>query len=97
MCVACAQGRAMYPWERPAEQQPQAWRQSRLAELVMPCLARDASQRPSALDLLARLSQYGSSRLHSNMLRQAHFTSSYFVNARCSTSRAATHIYIVAL
>ena len=84
MCYACTVGDALYPWERDVRQQPEAWQQSRLAELVMPCLARSAAQRPSALDMLAALSRYSSSALHQNILRQAAFTRTYFVNARCA-------------
>jgi serine/threonine protein kinase len=55
----CAHGRKLYPWELPAAEQPRAWRQSRLRSLVLPCLARDAAQRPASGELLAQVRRLG--------------------------------------
>lgn len=51
-----AQGKQQYPWEAPPEQQPPAWRETRLAALLLPCLARDPSRRPGAAAVLAAVS-----------------------------------------
>ena len=53
----CARGTAQYPWELPAEQQPAAWRSSRLRPLVLPCLARNPQRRPRASAVLSAVSQ----------------------------------------
>ena len=55
----CADGRAAYPWELPTEQQPVAWRKSKLRSLVAPCLARSADARPHASDVLAAAHRFG--------------------------------------
>ena len=60
-CFDCAFGRQKYPWELPSAEQPRAWRHSRLRALLLPCLARDAAQRPSASRLLERLQRMGQS------------------------------------
>ena len=55
----CAAGASQYPWERPPEEQPDAWRRSRLRALVAPCLARSPAARPTAASLLAEVSRLG--------------------------------------
>jgi eukaryotic-like serine/threonine-protein kinase len=55
----CAYGRAPYPWERPVQEQPTAWRRSRVRALVLPCLARDPARRPTAPQLIAELGRNG--------------------------------------
>ena len=59
-----AHGSAAYPWEQPLEQQPLAWRQSRLQPVVAPCLARDPAQRPSAADVHTAAAQLGQLTAH---------------------------------
>ena len=55
----CALGAAQYPWECPEEAQPPAWRQSRLRAVLLPCLSRDTTARPSAAALLERVTCLG--------------------------------------
>jgi serine/threonine protein kinase len=55
----CASGRAPYPWELPADEQPPAWRRSRLRGLLSPCLAREPAGRPSAATLLESVARMG--------------------------------------
>ena len=57
--MACALGSQPYPWELPVDQQPKAWRNSRLARLVAPALARDAAARPSAAEIYQAVSRVG--------------------------------------
>ena len=52
----CASGDLPYPWERPLSAQPAAWRRARLRPLIMPCLAREPSERPPSSELLAAVS-----------------------------------------
>lgn len=59
--TACANGSMQYPWERPAEEQPQAWRESKVRRLVARCLHRDAARRITAEQLCADLSRMGMS------------------------------------
>lgn len=55
----CAAGAALYPWERPMEAQPAAWRRSKLRRLVAPLLAREARARPPASELLQAFGRMG--------------------------------------
>ena len=56
---ACAEGSQMYPWECSPDTQPRMWRQSRLRNIVEPCLARNPAKRPTAAALLAAVGQLG--------------------------------------
>lgn len=58
-CFACAAGDKLYPWELPLDEQPAAWRHSRLQAGVLRCLQRDASLRPSAQELKRDLRRLG--------------------------------------
>ena len=60
---ACARGDECYAWERPLGEQPPAWRNSRLREVVLLCLARDAAARPSAEELKTNIWRMGSRTL----------------------------------
>lgn len=55
--LACAKGEQSYPWHGESAAQPAPWRGSRLAELLLPCLRRDASRRPSATAVKGAVSQ----------------------------------------
>ena len=55
----CASGAAQYPWERPLDAQPSAWRRSKLRALITPFLSRDPDARPSAATLLDALGRMG--------------------------------------
>ena len=58
-CFACALGDKLYPWELPLDEQPAAWRHSRLQAGVVRCLQRDAAQRPTAAELKRDLRRLG--------------------------------------
>lgn len=59
----CAHDKQRYPWEQPLEEQPLAWRRSRLRAALLPCLSRDAAERPSAAALLESLVRLGHATL----------------------------------
>ena len=59
----CAYDHQKYPWEQSLEAQPLAWRQSRLRGALLPCLARDAAQRPTAAALLDSIVRLGHATL----------------------------------
>ena len=56
---ACANGSTPFPWELPWEQQPPAWRASRLRALILPCLAQEPERRPTAEAVLAAVGRMG--------------------------------------
>lgn len=60
---ACARGEEAYAWERPMDEQPPAWRNSRLRDAVLSCLARDPAERPSAEELKTSIWRMGSRTL----------------------------------
>ena len=53
----CAAGERAYPWE--GDGAPIKWRRSRLRPLASQCLAREASARPSAADVVAAIARMG--------------------------------------
>jgi hypothetical protein len=57
----CAHGRPpfAYPWEGSSSGLPMAWKRSRLRSQLLPCLARDPAQRPTAAAVLARVMGLG--------------------------------------
>ena len=55
----CASGRKSYPWELAPELQPPVWRQSRLRNLLLPCLAREPARRPTAAQFVAAAARMG--------------------------------------
>jgi serine/threonine protein kinase len=76
----CALGRSRFPWEAPESEQPLTWQQSRLRGLLMPCLARDPTRRPTDASLLVCIQRFGNataveqadSRASSGALQQRH-------------------------
>ena len=58
--LLAAQGAASYPWEGDAAKLPPALATSRICSLVLACLERDASKRPTAVDVLRIIEALGS-------------------------------------
>ena len=56
-----ATGSRRYPWEAPHAELPLRWRRSRLQPLLQTCLARDATHRPTASQLIVSVAQLGNS------------------------------------
>ena len=55
--LACAQGLQPYAWHADDSLQPQSWRRSKIAPLLLPCLDVDARFRISARKLKAAVGQ----------------------------------------
>ena len=54
--LACARGQRRYPWHDAATTQPCLWHRSKIAPLLLPCLAADPAQRPRASAVQAAVS-----------------------------------------
>ena len=51
----CAGGAEQYPWERGPRDMPEAWSKARARPIFEQCLAREPSERPTALALARAL------------------------------------------
>ena len=54
-----ASGKWGYPWELSQHEQPQAWRETGLRSLLLPCLTRLPEDRPSAEHFLTQALRLG--------------------------------------